>query len=307
MDPQAPVEQVTIVPFPHLGSYFCATVSITHVDGTSHEMFFKDLSLPFRAKDDVSGRRDRELHVYEDLLAGGRLGTAELIHTHRDPEADRCWLFLERLEGTTIEDPNDELGLEAAAWLGQLQSHFLPHVERLSRDEYLVQHNAAFFSAQLDRAKHEVAASVPSSADTFAKLFGSYDAVIELLADQPCNLVHGGYIPWHVIVNRSLDPVRVMAIDWELAAVGSPLYDLAYFTDGAEIGAQDRMYAAYRSAAIENGVPVVSDGEMRRIMDAFRLHRTVEWLSHSVAREFSEKKVAKLIARAARLMEMVDA
>jgi hypothetical protein len=40
---------------------------------------------------------------------------------------------------------------------------------------------------------------------------------------------------------------------------------------------------------------------MLRVMDCFRLHRILDWLSRSVEKQFSERKVEKLVAQAGRV------
>ncbi len=48
----------------------------------------------------------------------------------------------------------------------------------------------------------------------------------------PPTLIHGSFRPYHIIVSGESQLMRVCACDWERAAFGAPLYDLAYLTDG---------------------------------------------------------------------------
>ncbi|MBT8250105.1 MAG: aminoglycoside phosphotransferase family protein [Acidimicrobiia bacterium] len=295
------VKEVSVTPVANPGSYFSARIAVEYRGGRSERLFFKDLSHSYKSKDDITARRDREIHVYRDILEDLDLGTAALVDIHNDDANGRCWLFLEDLTGTIIQDANDDLGFLAASWLAALQGSFLDRAEQLVSDEHLVQHNAAFFAAPVENALGQVRDRAPNSGAQLSEICSTYEEVIDLLAGQPRTLVHGGFIPWHVIVDTATSPPRVSAIDWELAAAGSPLYDLAYFSHWANPQAQERMYAAYRTAAVANGVIVPSDTDMRQILAAVKLYRTIAWLAQSAAQNYSATKVAKLVRRAARL------
>ncbi len=297
------VRRVVVAPLSDPGSYFSAHVTIEYATGRSDELFFKDLSRSYRPKEDLGARRDREVHVYRNLLADAGLGTAALVDVRQDPVTGQYWLLLEGLPGTIIEDANDRLGVEAVSWLGRMQGHFVSRAADLIDDGYLIQHDYGFFRAPLEKGMLQVEYLAPDSSHQFRALAATYDAVAELLANQPRTLVHGGFIPWHIIVDTTVPQPRISAVDWELAAAGSPLFDLAYFTHWANPDARTSMYAAYRLAAEAHGVPLPPGDEMRRIMAGFRLYRTVAWLSQSSDHGFSPTKVAKLVRRASRLSD----
>ncbi len=297
------VKEVTVTPVANPGSYFSARIAVEYHGGRCERLFFKDLSHSYKSKGDIAARRHREIHVYRDILEDLNLGTAALVDVHRHEPSGRFWLFLEDLTGTIIQDANDHLGVLAASWLARLQGFFLECAEQLGSDEHLVQHNAAFFGAPVEKALDQVRDRAPESVRELSEVCRAYGDVVDLLAGQPRTLVHGGFIPWHVIVDTTTSPPRVSAVDWELAAAGSPLYDLAYFAHWADPQAQDKMYAAYRTAAAGNGVVVPNDAEMRQILAAVRLYRTITWLAQSAEQNFSANKMAKLVRRAARLRD----
>ncbi len=97
------------------------------------------------------------------------------------------------------------------------------------------------------------------------------------------------------MVDEHREPVRVCVIDWELAARGATLCDLAYFTDGADPEIRGPIIDAYREAAALHGVPVPDDPA--HVMACFRLHRVVDWLSRAVEKGFSPKKTTRLVAQ----------
>ena len=94
-------------------------------------------------------------------------------------------------------------------------------------------------------------------------------------------------------------------MDWELAAVGPMLYDLAYFTDEMEPGPRDRVLDAYRDAALHHDLPTPSKTQMHYTVHCLRLHRIFDWLSRSLEKRFTETKVAGLVDRAEQLSRLL--
>ena len=291
--------------FPFIGSYDCDAVSVELHGGERLSLFFKDYGYSRLSKDDPDDRRVRELRVYRDLLASAELGTPRYYGSLWDETRGRYWLLLELVEGTVVEEADARLGPAAAAWLARLQSHFLRHPERLERCEFLIRHDAAFFRSKAESALRDVARLSSASAPRLAAVLARYDRAVDLVASQPRSLVHGGYIPWHVLVVGDGEAPRVCAVDWELAAHGATLYDLAYFSDGVADPVREQIWQAYREAASQHDVPVPDATEMQRVIDCIRLHRILDWLSRSVEKQFSESKVAGLVGRAEELGRLV--
>jgi hypothetical protein len=267
--------------------------------------FLKDYGFSRRSKDNPEQRRERELRVYRDLLVETNLGTPKYYGSIWDESQGRFWLILELVEGIVIKDHNVEQGVIAAGWLGQMQGFFAQHPEYLTRCDFLIRHDARFFRSKAELALEDVAQIAPVSVPRLAKVVDRYEQAINVMATQPLTLVHGGYIPWHILVDISSEPVRVCAIDWELAAFGATLYDLAFFTDGVEPQTRDRIWDAYRQAAVQYNVPIPDRPQMRYIVDCFRLHRIFDWLSRGVEKQFSEKKVKKLVHQAEQLSALI--
>jgi aminoglycoside phosphotransferase (APT) family kinase protein len=286
---------------PVIGSYDCETLTVEVRGGEPLVLFFKDFGFSRLSKDDRELRRARELRVYRELLAHAGLGTPHYHGSLWDGAHGRYWLLLERVSGTVVEEVDLRFGPRAAAWLARMQGHFLRRRERLDGCDFLIRHDAAFFRSKAEAALRDVERLSPASAPALAALVGRYDRVIELLAAQPQSLVHGGYIPWHILV----DGDRVCAVDWELAAVGSTLYDLAFFTDGLGSPLRERILESYRAAASEHDVPVPDHPERTHVIDCIRLHRVLDWLARSVEKGFSEEKVAALVGQAEKLGRLV--
>jgi hypothetical protein len=289
----------------HIGSYDCDEITVHLADGRALGLFLKDYGFSRKSKDCREQRRERELSVYRDLFARAHLGTAEYYGSHWDREQEKFWLFLELVEGVVIKDHHVDQGVLAAGWLGRMQGFFIQHPDYLSGERYLIVHDANFFRSRAEMALRDVAHIAPGSASRLARLVDGYEPLIQVMAAQPQTLVHGAYIPWHIMLDTSCEPVRVCPVDWESVALGATLYDLAIFTDGVESPTRERIWDAYVNVAAQFGVPVPDRPQMRTVIDCFRLHRIFDWLSRGVEKQFSQKKVASLIDQAERLGQLL--
>jgi hypothetical protein len=282
----------------YIGSYECDSVTVRLANSQEFDFFLKDYGSSQKSKDEPVRRRERELATYRDLLSQADLGTADYYGSLWNESEGRYWLFLELVEGVLIKDHKVEHGELAAGWLSRAQGFFSQHPEMLDGRDYLIRHDASFFRSKAQLALDDVSHIEPASASKFVRVLDSYDQVVEAMTAQPATLVHGGYIPWHILLNYDMEPVRVCPIDWELAAVGSAIYDLAYFVEGAEPGARERILDAYWCAAGQCGVQVPERTQLGYLVDCFRLHRIVDWLSRAVEKKFSPEKVSALVAQA---------
>jgi aminoglycoside phosphotransferase (APT) family kinase protein len=301
----ASLAELTRSRFPYIGSYDCYAVAARTTEGHGLQIFLKDFGFSRQSKDDPERRRERELRVYRDVLAKAELGTAKYYGSVWDESRGRFWLLLELVEGALIDEANDETGPPAAAWLARLHGHFLREPGTLASCELLTRFDADFFRAKAARALADVGCLCEVSARRLEAVLQGFEAVAEAMAAPPLTLVHGGYIPWHILLDAEREPARVCAIDWELAGIGSTAYDLSFFVADAESDVRERICAAYRREALHQGVPVPDPAALRTVVDCFRLHRVLDWLSRSREKGFARSKVARLVGEARRLRRLV--
>ena len=111
-----------------------------------------------------------------------------------------------------------------------------------------------------------------------------YDAILQNLLDLPLTFIHGEFYASNVILAGSRDTWRVVPVDWEMAAVGPPLMDVAALTSGKWTEAERKQIAsAYWRATPERH-------KYRNSFDAFlesieycRLHLCIQWLGWAPA------------------------
>jgi aminoglycoside phosphotransferase (APT) family kinase protein len=125
------------------------------------------------------------------------------------------------------------------------------------------------------------------------------------MASQPPTLVHGAYKPRHILVDPGSRPPRICPVDWELAALGSGSYDLAFLAYGFDPPSLDRLLDAYRDEARAHGLALPGREHMRHVVDCFRLHRVLKALAGARARKLPEGTVAKLVESGERLGDSV--
>ena len=284
--------------FPHIGSYDCYRVTVELRSGEQIGLFLKDYARSRLSKDHPDQRRTRELQVYKQLLNKAGLGAPEFHGSMWNEPEGKFWILLELVEAEVIQEVDARNGILAVAWLACMQRYFLDRTEQLARCDFLNDYDATYFQSKASDARRDVAVLAPAYTPPLERVLECYTHNIDLMTAQPTCLVHGGYIPWHIFVDRLREPARVCVVDWELSARGSTLYDLAIFIDDAAPRLHAQLCQAYCDAALQHGVPLLDHAPMRCVIQCFRLHRVVDWLSRSMEKKFSAEKIGWLVERA---------
>lgn len=212
----------------------------------------------------------REPEVYRLLLPQAPAGAPEFFGALL--ESDRHWLFVEWVEGRELFQVGErELWEEAARWLARFHVALAPERERHRREVRLLDHDARFYRRWMERAQQ------------FGRevewLAARHEQVVEALLALPRTVIHGEFYASNVLVasDSGHTPVgrksdaRVAPVDWELAAVGPGLTDLAALVSGWPEADRRALVAAY---AVEPGVPAFS----LRDLDFARLQVAIQWL-----------------------------
>lgn len=249
-------------------------------DGTELQLIFKDLA--WSALDDKArlAKPDflydpwREPAVYASVLAPPGLGP-RYYGASIDAATDRYWLFIERVDGRELYQVGDlELWRAVAKWLGEMHASLAVDLERSAEHGRLIEYDEAYYRRWIERA--EEFAATPgqprSRSEAVAWIADRYDPVVEGLLDLPKTVIHGELYASNVLVAGEASAPRVCPVDWELAAVGPGLIDLAALVSGGW-AEEDRkaIVSAYRSAAATLTFS-------QEHLDLARLHLAVQWL-----------------------------
>ncbi|HWC48858.1 MAG TPA: phosphotransferase [Solirubrobacterales bacterium] len=229
---------------------------------------------------------EREPAVYRELLSQAPPGPARFFGAVTEP--NRHWLFVERVEGRELFQVGERgLWEEAARWLARFHASMAPDLDRHQRSGRLINHDTAFYRHWIERAAQFAAERNDSSAAKVAWLGKRHGQIVEALGAHPRTVLHGEFYASNVLVTHpncikfpGQEPqnlmqfgegVRVAPVDWELAAVGPGLTDLAALVSGWPDADRDAIVSAY---AGESGVPSFTP----RDLDLARLQVAIQWL-----------------------------
>ena len=217
----------------------------------------------------------REPLVYSKLALAAPSGPPHCYGSAPGFAAGERWLFLEWVSGRELYQVGElELWERAARWLGELHAAFAPEIEEHLAGARLIDHDAAYYRRWVERARwfapgHPCAREAGRFLD---RLRRRYDAVVEALLELPRTLLHGDFYASNVLVSGGADEPRVAALDWEMAAAGPGLMDLAALLSGRWTDAErELLTAAYDSCA---GVAPFE----RRQLELARLALAIQWL-----------------------------
>ena len=236
-------------------SHAMQLLHVVFPDGSSTEMIFKDLAAESqlheakRARPNFLYNPGREIDVYRDLLSTANSLGAPAFYA---ADAERQWLFIENVRGIPLWQCELDLWSPAARWLKQLHSHRFGNLPAS-----LLRHDAAYFARWIERA-----AEFRPELRRIAKKYGR---VIDRLTALPATFIHGEFYPSNILVE---DGRRIRPVDWETAAVGPGLIDLAALCGGRFDDARREQLAQEYGAAIED-------------LEFCRLHLAIQWLGWS--------------------------
>jgi aminoglycoside phosphotransferase (APT) family kinase protein len=286
-------------------SYPTLAVTARLRGGRAVRLFLKDFGSSQLPKDDADRRRMRELHVYRDLLAGTGLGSPEYHGSVWDEAAGRLWLLLELVEGVQLRACSFDAWIPSAAWLARLHAHFDGCTADLERSALLVRHDEGWFRSKAQDALRDMRRFSARARRRTQQLVAGYEELAATMAGQPRTLVHGNYRSKNIVIARSATRVRVAPVDWEVAAIGSPLYDLGHLLDGYRAEELRALLDAYGEQAAARGLSMPPEPEAVRLMAAFCLHRVVKSLARSVEKGFDERDASKLLGHGEHLRERI--
>jgi len=229
---------------------------------------------------------EREPAVYAQLLPQAPPGPPRCFGAIADP--DRHWLFLERVDGRELFQVGErELWEEAARWLGRFHAAMAPDADRHRVEGRLIDHDAAFYRRWIERASKFAAERGDGSAAKIAWLRARHAEVVDALCAIPRTVLHGEFYASNVLVTHPNcikfsaqqrenlmqfgGEVRVAPVDWEVAAAGPGLTDLAALVGGWSGVDRAALVTVYA------GVPGVPSFNPRDL-DLARLQVAIQWL-----------------------------
>jgi len=272
--------QVRRRPSEYRTSFPLEELDLTLEDGAELRLIFKDLAWAAPddearlAKPDFLYDPRREPAVYASVLAPRGLGP-RYYGAAIDPDAERYWLFVERVDGRELYQVGDlELWQAVAGWLGEMHTKLADDLEDHVERGRLIEYDESYYRCWIERAEEFAAApgQPRSRSEAVAWIAARYGPILEGLLSLPRTVVHGEFYASNILVAGVAPALRVCPVDWELAGVGPGLVDLAALVSG-DWGEEQReaIVSAYREAA-------GTDSFSAEQLDMARLHLAVQWL-----------------------------
>jgi hypothetical protein len=282
---------------PQATSYGLRRLAVDLADGGGLDLLVKTFDVSPHTAEVTLSRGARERFIYEAVLAGRNLGTARLHGTVWDDRRSRHWLLLEFVKGVQLRHCMEDC-IAAAGWLGRLQASVAGHEDDLARPGYLLRYDDAYFRETADRARQAVGSRFGILRGRLEGVLVGYESVTTVLHSRPPTLVHGSYRTSNVLFATRCRPPRVCVLDWELAAIGPPLHDLAFLADRHDTKAVVKMCRAYGQELAAAGHPVPDTTEMVEDINRLRLHKVLRSLARSGEWAYPIETVTKRLAQA---------
>ena len=261
-----PVTSVTVAPWKRYSSHEMRDLTVSLADGRTVSVMLKGLHESAHLEEARRARPlflynpRREIEVYQHVLSRLDLDTPTFWGAHVDTDAGEYWLLLENMRGAVpMWECEFEYWTRAARWLARMHAAANAAGGNTDPPPSLLRYDAAYYRRWADRAGEFCPPLRPIvQADRYA-------AVIRRLCAMPASFIHGEFYPSNILVEDG----RIRPIDWETAAVGPALMDLAALSSG-------RLSDAHRDAIVTAYGPVDPDE-----LALCGLHIAVQWLGWS--------------------------
>jgi hypothetical protein len=178
----------------------------------------------------------REIDVYRELLPLAPAGPPRLLADSGTEGPDGLWLMLERIVGVQLRHVG-----EASAWAGAARWTGAFHAAFASPDRIAVAEALGLPRLVADRMHQTFVSAVreihrrtspPVAAAAVRAIARSHPRVVQRLAKQHPTLIHGQLYPSNIIVSIGAGRRRIAVLDWETAAIGPGVVDLAALVEG---------------------------------------------------------------------------
>jgi len=273
-------------PSPYRSSFVLDDIVVRFDDGSTSALIAKairwDALSPeaHRAKPRFMWDQERERATYESILAPLDVGAARYCGSYESDSGVR-YLLLERVAGAPLWQFGEiEAWREAARWLARLHVRVPVDVAASSAAAvHLLRYNRQFYECWMNRARTFQDAGNP----VVASLADRHSSIADWLSDQAPAFLHGEFYPSNVLIERrGSTSFVVRPIDWEMAALGPPLIDLACLLAGrwSDQGRADVAEAYHQERAAEGG-EVPSREDYLRTLDYCLIHLSMRNLGWS--------------------------
>ena len=248
---------------PYTSSHGLEEVDLELADGTRLDLVLKSRTvseIALEAKPGFLVDAGREQRLYETVLPAAGDAAPAFFGVVDDE------LVLERIAGSPLTEIGDpEVWDRAMRRIAELHEALAG-----SGAVGLVEYDETYYARWLERARAFAGADVRA-------LETSHARAVERLLELPQTVIHGELYASNVIVADD----RICAVDWETAALGPEVVDVAALTSGSwSESERERLALAYLDARASHEH---SASEFLEHVWCARLHIAVQWLGWSAS------------------------
>lgn len=236
-----------------------------------------------RAKPPFVWDERREMSVYEFVLPDLDVTRARYFGSYVDRAGVRH-LLIERVRGVPLVECSEfNAWREAARWLARMHARAdVQAVETSRAGPHLLRYDRSFYESWIERARrfHETGRS------GLTRLASHHPRVVDRLLDERTTFIHGEFYSANILVDQGtcVVPFLIRPIDWEMAALGPALVDLACLMAGrwSDDVRADVAEAYFREIAREGGA-VPERNDYLETLDYCLIHVSVQNLGWSAS------------------------
>lgn len=286
--PPATITSLSRRPSHYRSSYPLEELTVTLDGGGRLELMVKNANRSSLTAEVLAAKPDaiydprREIDMYRSILADADLGTARCYAAVADDEAHEYWLCLETVGGVELYQVGEiATWRHVAEWLADFHLRFERdsgwRVSPAARSVLTI--DRVLMQSWFDRAKRFAAEREHAPAIAgLAALDTCWNEVVGTLMSAPRTLLHGEFYASNILVDDRRSPARVCAVDWEMAADGPGILDLAALTAGHWLHDEPaRIVDGYVEAAMARGWSWTRPAFDRALVCA-RVYVAVQWL-----------------------------
>jgi aminoglycoside/choline kinase family phosphotransferase len=158
-------------------------------------------------------------------------------------------------------------------------------VEETSHIAHLLEYDREFYWRWMRRAVAFIShRDQNQGADTRAirHIKDKYCLIVERLLSLRKTVIHGEFFASNVLIHKNDGQMRVYPVDWEMAAIGPGLVDLAGLTSGNwSVAEKEAMALAYFGALALTVQKTQTWETFSMDLECCRLHQAIQWLGWS--------------------------
>jgi hypothetical protein len=229
------ISRIECRPSIHQSSFPVHDVDVTFEDGriirlvakaAHHEAMSPEAR---RAKPPFLWNDARERVTYDSLLAGLDLNTPRFFGSYVDGQGTQ-YLLLERIDGIPLWQCSEfEAWREAARWLARFHNRIGLHAAvTAGAAAHLIRYDRPYYDRWMRRAR----AFQETDTRDVAALGERHATVVDWLVAERTAFIHGEFYAANILVDRTGGRALVRPLDWEMAALGPALVDLACLIAG---------------------------------------------------------------------------